>query len=217
MTRNGSSQKENSIENSLIQSIADPSIEISPEWLELGLEELANNEAVTKLPVAGTLLAFGKTALAVRNALFVKNILAFLKGVHTVKPKMRKDWLSKLKNDNFQKKVGEELLNIIDKLKDVEKNEIAGKIFAVYIEGRIDYPSVIKLCEKLDRLFKSDIHGLKTAMPNHIEDKERFLSIGLYVRSQVTGQLSGNPSFITNKELLPSNDCRLLVELIRSD
>lgn len=139
-----------------------------------------------------------------------------MKGVHTVKPKMRKDWLSKLKNDNFKKKVGEDILSIIDKLKDVNKNEIAGKIFAIYIEGRIDYATVIRLCEKLDRLFTSDVQSLKTGMPSHIDDKERFLSIGLYVRNRSTGQLSGNPSFISSNELIPSEDCHLLVELIRS-
>ncbi len=206
----------NVVEDSLVHTIADPNLDIAQEWLEIGLEELSNNEAVTKLPVVGTFIAFGKTALAIRDWLLVKNILAFLKGVHIVKPKIREDWLSKLKNDNFQKKVGEDVLNIIDKLKDVNKNEIAGKIFAVYILGRIDYPAVIRLSEKLDRLFTSDVHSLKTSMPNHIDDKERFLAIGLYVRNRSTGQLSGNPSFISSNELIPNEDCNLLVELIRS-
>jgi hypothetical protein len=203
------------IEDSLIKTIAEPNLEIAQDLLELGLEEFSRNDAVTKLPVVGSFVAFGKTALAVRDWLFVKNILAFLKGLDEVSPKERQEWVIKLKGDKFQKKVGEEILSIIDKLKDIKKNEIAGRIFAAYIQGVISYPKVIDLTEKLDRLFTSDLQNLKTGLPNQTEDKERFLSIGLYFRDRSTGQLSGNRAFISSNELSPNKDCQFLVNLIR--
>lgn len=206
----------NEIEYNLVKTVAEPSLEVGTELLELGLEELANNDAVTKLPVVGSIFAVGKTAIAVRDAIFVKNILEFLKGSSIIDPDKRAKWLEKLESEGFQIKVGEETLSVISRLNDRKKNEIAGKLFARYIADEIDFKRFLALCEKLDRLFSSDITGLKTGLPSHDDDKERFRAIGLYVVHYPGIARPEAIQFASNRELIPNDDCNLLIEVIRS-
>lgn len=205
------------IENSLLKTIGESSLDITPDILELGLEELTQNEVVAKLPVIGTLVSFGKGVVAIRDWFFVKNILAFLRGLHSVAPEKRKNWLDQLQNDNFQAKVGEELLSLIDKINDSKKNEIAGRIFAAYLEERITYDRFVQLAEKLDRLFSSDITLLRTSGPRNDDEKERYRSIGLYRMHYPGIKRPEAIAFSSRQELLPSDDGILLVEIIRQD
>lgn len=203
------------IENSLIETVAEPNLEITSDLLELGIEELAQNEVVTKLPVVGSIVAFGKTAVTVRDWIFVKNILAFLRGLNMIDAKKRQQWASKLADDRFRTRVGEEVLSIIDRLKDNSKNLLAGKLFAAYINGHIDYAGFLRICEKLDRLFTSDLHAFKTETEPSEDDRERYHAIGLFSIHYPGVKRPELIAFHSGKELVPNDDCNLLVKIIQ--
>lgn len=208
------------VEDSLLITISDSSLDAVSEYLELGIDELSKSEIVEKLPIVGSVISISKTAVAVRDWLFVKNILAFLKGLSKIDYNKRQKWIHKLDKENFRERVGAEVLGIIDRLKDNDKNTIAGKIFSIYIEEKISYDDFIRICEKLDMLFISDIRMLKNGLPNNEDEKERYRSIGLY---SVGRNGVPDPEFFskfiinTDKELVPNTDLKLLIELIREE
>ena len=205
------------IENNLIKTIAIPGLDIAPELLELGIDELADNEAVTKLPVVGSFVAFGKGVLAVRDWLFVRNILAFLRGLNNVSEDKRQDWLLKLEDASFKKRVGEDLLGILNKMNSSRKSEVTGRIFAAYLREEIDYDTFVRLSEKLERLYLSDLELLKTDGPRNDDEKERYRSIGLYMIHYPGVKRPEALMFSSNQELIPNDDGITLVSIIRQE
>lgn len=206
------------IENSLVKSVAEPGLEIAPDLLELGIDELAQNDAIDKIPVVGALVAFGKGAVAVRDWLFVRNILSFLQNASDVDQKKRDAWVSKIGVDKkYQQRVGDELFSIINKMNDLRKSAIAGRLFAFFLEERVSYTDFLRLSEKLERLYLEDLDTIAGTGPFDDNEKERYQALGLYkvhypgVREEKQHMIA----FSSSRELIPNNDYSILAEAIR--
>lgn len=204
------------MDKKLLQTIVEPSLDITEQLLELSVDQLANNDVITKLPVVGGFIALGKTAFAIKDALYVKNLLAFLSAASKVDASTRQQWLSRLESAGEAAKAGEVIFSVVDRLGSKLKNRIAGILFAEYISGSFTLREFEHRCEKLERLYVADILMLQSSLPQHDDDKERFFHYGLY-SSQYPPGVDGSKFILSSdKKLVPNKDLEIIIKAIKA-
>ncbi|MCH6202016.1 hypothetical protein MMU07_20740 [Aquiflexum sp. LQ15W] len=150
---------EQSIENTLETSDLS---EINIDLAEVTLDSFLNDGVLKDLPIVSSIMGFVKMGIKTQEWLFLKKILKFFTQLDSTTKKERLDFISKVeKNEEYNKKVGLALLLIIDKLEDLEKPEIIGKLFAASIKGEIDYKMFLRLSYLVQKLFIPDLNYLR--------------------------------------------------------
>lgn len=134
---------------SLLKTLeVDPLIDFSDNLLE----KYADFQLLDEIPIIKTFIAIAKTSSQISNFLFMNKIWKFLERTQDIPKDEISTFSEKLKNDNkFRRKVGDNIILYIDKLNDMQKPSIYGKLFNAYIRGRIDYPLFLRLSRILER------------------------------------------------------------------
>ena len=95
----------------------------------------------------------------------------------------KKKFLKKLDaNPKFRRKVGETLVLLLDRLDDMEKPELVGKLFKAYMLGRIEFPAFQRLAAAVERAYLPDLFELKGYYDGQSSDDaiaQRLASHGL--------------------------------------
>ena len=138
---------------------------ISSEKSEINLDSLdqiLNSELFKDIPIVGKIVGLFKTANNISNFLFLKKILAFLRGIEDISQEERAKLINEINNSKKHRiKVGEQLLYIIDKSSDHEVVEYIAFLFAAYIRGEIDYSSFLKGSSILNNISIDDFKAFE--------------------------------------------------------
>jgi hypothetical protein len=149
---------EQSIENTLETSDL---TEVNIDLAEITLDSFLNDGILKELPVVKTILAIGKFGLKIQELIFLKKVLKFLTQLDSTSTEERSVFISKVeKDEEYNKKVGLALLLILDKLEDLEKPEIIGKLFSASVKGIIDYQMFLRLSNLVQKLFIPDFNSV---------------------------------------------------------
>jgi len=130
----------------LIGSIASPLTGLSKEMLEIGIDEITDNEVVKKIPILSSIIAGYRTFIAIREYQFMKKIMQFLFEQKGLSERERKIWLLKM-DEKEQVKIGEVTLELLDKVNSMHKAKILGIIFCRLIAGKISSRDYIRVGE----------------------------------------------------------------------
>lgn len=179
---------EQSIENTLETSDL---TEININLAEVTLDSFLNDGVLKDLPIVGSIMGLVKMGIKTQEWLFLKKILKFFSQLDSTTKKERSDFISKVeKDEDYNKKVGLALLLILDKLEDLEKPEIIGKLFAASVKGEIDYQMFLRLSNIVQKLFIPDLRYIKLVNEGvdvgFEKEEELFLS-GLMVTRDTDG------------------------------
>jgi len=141
-----------SVEN---DSIIDLSIDIG----DLTLDMLTENEGIKSIPIVGLLVKSFNAVSTVRDFLFAKKILLFLKNTNDVSLDERIKFVKKI--DSREKaKIGEQILLLLDRHETIEKSKMLAQIFKSHIEGKISKIDFDRISYSIDRLFLPDLERL---------------------------------------------------------
>ena len=114
--------------------------DLSIDLAEVTLDAIVKNEAMKHIPVFKTLLGIIETTQNISNYLFLKKIVAFLSNIKKVSAKKRKAMITEIDNSGkYKVKVGETLLNVIDKCDSTEKAAYLGAWFTAFLKEKISY------------------------------------------------------------------------------
>lgn len=108
--------------------------------------------------------------------------------------------------------LGASLLLILDRLEDLRKPTVLGKLFLAYLRGRLSLDDFLRLTAAVDRLFWGDLQALKGAGPGRLPEASWVLSLATV---GLVNANSGNYGTGTRYELSQSG--RDLVELALTD
>jgi hypothetical protein len=152
--------------------------DLSPEILETTLDLLTDSEVLKEIPIFG--LGFKSYSLYqnITEAFFVKKLLKFLYELKEVSFQERQKFIDELESKNETKKAGEKLLVTLNRLNDIEKAEVIGKLFKKTILGEIEFEDFNRLSHIIDNSYINDIKLLKNNP--HLE----------YIEEQVKANLS---------------------------
>lgn len=143
-----------SLGTSLIATLrSDDVISIATHTAELSIDAALVEGLLRDVPVIGTLVSITKVGLNVRDTLFIRKLLKFLRELKDVPFQERQRMAEKLEGDpGYGRSAGEHLIEILEKLDAHRKPEMTARIFAAYVTGRIDARTLHRLNHAVDRL-----------------------------------------------------------------
>jgi hypothetical protein len=111
-------------------------VEVATEIGEVALDSFLQQGLLREVPILGWLVKFYGAQQSIRDRLFVKKIAAFYKGAGKASPEERAKFRKKIEtNKEYQKKVGESLLLLIERHERFEKSLLLGRLFASLMSG----------------------------------------------------------------------------------
>jgi hypothetical protein len=200
-------QEDQSLEESLVRSIAKPNLTELADLAEVGLDQLLQEGVLRDIPVLGTLVGLYRTMGIVRDRIFATKVIRFLVGLSNTPIKDREQFLEEHDEPAKRRELGETLVLVLDRLDDMQKPEALARLFAAYLQGRFDLVMFRRLATALDRVPLSSISDLNAfyrvelgGFPPKSEYLPQFAFAGLmdieFVRTGPTGGPGG--SYIRN-------------------
>jgi len=100
-----------------------------------------------------------RTVLSIQDRLFLNKLRYFLAEIGTVPPAQWEEMIGQISaSQEFEMKVGEKLLYIIDRCQDHSNSQKIGKIFRAFLEGTISYNDFLRLAFCIERLMPDDLN-----------------------------------------------------------
>lgn len=153
---------EESLGKSLIQTAWSAGVgDIAAEAAELPLDSLLEEGPFKDLPFVGIVLKVVGVATAVKERLFLKKVAKFLSALRDIPQEKREQFREKLAVEpEFQARVGENLILLIDRHEHLQKALILGLVFGAYIDERISYEQFQRLASSIDKAYIGDLEHL---------------------------------------------------------
>jgi hypothetical protein len=153
--------------------------------LDAGIDQLIDYEFLKDIPILGIAYKTFTLANKITEHFFIKKILLFLFQLKDIPKPVSKKFVEELQKGKESKKVGEKLLVVLNRLDDINKAGIVGKLYKAIIENYITKSDFFRLTSFVNRCFIDDLRLLKgTERPEtlSIEIKENLAQVGLFVR-----------------------------------
>ena len=185
------------IDKSLIRTIGENGAQdILSEMGELTLDSIIDNDSIGQIPIIGTLRSAYKITNSISDYLFIQKLLKFLKELNTLSITEKTEMKNRINNEEkYGKKVGENLLEIINKIDDNDKPKIISKIFKAYINKEIEFQHFLKFSQIVNKSYLPELLNLTEfyrgqSLTN--ENSSGLLSMGLIKISdkQYYGEIS---------------------------
>lgn len=180
-----------SLESGLIRSIAKNELkDIGTELGEVAIDSFLDEGILKEIPVIGIAAKVYSAGATISGKLFERKVLKFLYELNRISLQNRDDFVAKIQNDpKHEKKVGEHLIILLERLDDMEKPKIIAKIFAEYIEDKIDFEMFLRLSSAVDRTLVSDLNRLKEfkTMQNYSYSAISLENVGLVYLAVISG------------------------------
>ena len=173
--------EEKNLGASLIESVGASSLsEIAGEAAEIALDSTLKDGLLKDIPVFGWFFKAYSAYHSITDRMFLKKVALFLSGVSEASENEREKFRNDLNNDvEFRKKVGENLLLLINKHERLEKSYLLGKLMAKVIEEKCSNELFLRLAAALDRATVEDLEDLKKHWQS-IKNLPESVQQGLY-------------------------------------
>ena len=150
------------IETSLVTSIAKSDLkDIATDMAEISLDTLLDGGIIKDVPIIGSLAKLYSAGKSIQGQIFEKKIITFLLETEKAKKESKDKFYNNLNNNEvFRKKVGEQILVILEKLDDLEKPVVLGKLFKKFMEEKINFEMFHRLATVIANSFLPDIKKL---------------------------------------------------------
>ena len=147
------------ISSSLYETIISYELkDLSVDIAEVFTDEFLEEGIIKELPIIKTIHSIYKTGISIKDKLFIKKLLYFLKEFKNVDLKKRTELINKIDHsETYKTKVGEKLLLIIDRVDEYEKAEIIGKLFKAFLNEILDYDLFIRCSKIVENVVPDDL------------------------------------------------------------
>ena len=151
---------------SLIETLGSTDLSsVTEDLVEIALDSLLQDGILKDIPVVNTIIGISKSAVSIRDKLLTRKILYFLQGLNEITVEEREKFLKDMDaNPKHQRKVGENLIMLLDRLDDLNKPAMIAKLFRSYLRDEITYNEFLWLSSVIDRAYMNDLVGLLEQM-----------------------------------------------------
>ena len=149
----------NKIDVSLTDTIRNSDLQkVTTDLAELVLDSMLDDGVLKDIPIVGSILSLSKTALNIKDALFLKKIIHFLSELSEISIEKRQEMIDFVNKSNKQKiKVGEKLIFILDKCDDYIEAKYIGQFFCGFLENKITYEEFLKGARIIQDIYIGDL------------------------------------------------------------
>jgi len=145
----------------ILDSVSGNLADLSAEALEVGVDQFIDNELLKEIPIFGGAVKIYNLSQRISEGFFMKKIARFLFQLKDIPKEKRERFIHKLEDEKENRKVGEKLLIMLNKLDEVDKASIIGNLFKAFIEAKIDYNQFLRLSNLVDKSLLDDLFILK--------------------------------------------------------
>lgn len=159
-----------SLEVSLIDSIANAEMKgLVGDATELALDAVLDDGLLRDIPVVGTVSRIYRTAVSIRDRLFLKKVLSFLSEFSGVEESERQRFAEQLETDEGSRaRAGAALALLLDRLDDLDKPRIIGRLYRARLNNGLSFAKLRRFCMIVERAHLPDLIELV-----HLPDGER--------------------------------------------
>lgn len=159
--------------------------DITKDLTEVAIDQMLENGILKDLPIVGTLYNIYSLSQNVSNAFFTKKILKFLFELNDIPESERLEFIRKMESEKETQNVGEKILIILNKIDDVDKATILGKIFKITIEEEIEVTTFTRLSHMIDKVYLQDLKELKNNFIENLDSdtKHNLSQVGILNQS----------------------------------
>ena len=154
---------------------------------EVMIDAVLDDGILRDIPILSTVVGVGKCISNVSDMLFARKLISFLCGLQDTDAQERRSAIAKWETDSkYRIRVGEVLLNMINRCDDTQKAKWLSKLFYELVLKREDGDLFMRAEKVLSGLSVMDVLAF-LELPKQsyscltLEDGERFFHSGLYV------------------------------------
>ena len=134
---------------------------ISQDILEIPLDNFIDNEILNKIPIFSTIVNLYNLGSTISDKIFANKLIHFLKELEDINPNTIQKEIQYIDDSNeYKHKVGEKILEIINRIDSEEKPKIIGRLFKNFILKKINYVEFLKLSYIVENIFYFDLKKL---------------------------------------------------------
>jgi hypothetical protein len=144
----------------LIDEVASANLlDMTTDVTEVLLDSITDIGTVLEaFPVLGIGVKAVRAGFSIRDRTFLSKLGLFLLELKKVSTEERYQFVRKFDGDPaFKKRVGEQLILLLDRCDDFQKATVLGQLFRAYLVGRADYNLFRRLAGIIDRAYLPDI------------------------------------------------------------
>ncbi|OPG73648.1 hypothetical protein B1219_00820 [Pseudomonas ogarae] len=181
------------------------------EYVELGIDALLASDAAKSIPVVSTIAGIFSATLSIRDHVFGGKLLRFLSQLSEISEGKRNEMMRKLgENDKFAGRVGERIIEILERIESAKKPELAAKCFAAYASEDISFEELSRILFALERIPSFDIDKIGQFSRAKIEDAVNMDESLLL--AFVNAGLGMNNGGFDGGAILPTKLCQLFLK-----
>lgn len=121
------------------------------------LDAFLDDGVLREIPVIKTVLAVGRTGIAVRDVLLVKKLLRFLHEMENVNAE-RERFEAEMREDPAKaERIGTHLTVLLDRFEESDKAGLLGRAFQAYLKREIDLDAFLRMARVIDRCMLADL------------------------------------------------------------
>ena len=164
---------EEGIENNMIESIANSDLkDVAVDIAEISLDSIMQDGIAKDIPIIGSLFKLYSAGKTISGKIFERKIVAFLIETEKTDKESKEKFYKELKaDDGLKKRTGEVILVMLEKIDDIEKATLLGKLFKRKMEGKIDFELFHRLATVIANTFLPDLKLLTS-----YKDQNQFVS-----------------------------------------
>jgi len=176
-TENPGTQLDNVIKN-------DTLIDLSADYAELAIDGILNEGVLRDIPAVGSVIGLVKFGNSINQYIFTKKVYSFLFELKSIPRTNRKQMIDKINESRKkQSKVGQVILELLDKVESDQKPAMLGKLMKAVIEEKIDFKSYLRLAHIVKSMFIDDLKMFKSLSSkitsSEIEITDEMTNFGL--------------------------------------
>lgn len=155
---------------------------------EAVVDVVMNGDLITSIPIIGLAWKFSKASDDLRARLFTAKIYRFMTGLGEVPDAEKERMRAMLAEREELQKIGEIVLLTLEQVNDLDKANMMGSLFRLYIDGQITGENLSRLTNAINLAFWSD---LSEFIWGHCDSscQTRLVTAGLYSSSGVGVQV----------------------------
>ncbi|MEG0759842.1 hypothetical protein [Chryseobacterium sp.] len=144
-------------ENKLNQIIKSESFALFSELGEITLDSFTDNEILKEIPIIGTATKIFNIGNTINDRIFLNKLIKFLKQLEGFDNEVVLKEVQYIDDSKeYNQKVGEKLIEIINRIDSEEKPKIIGRLFKHFLRQKINYNQFLKLSYFIENIFLFD-------------------------------------------------------------
>lgn len=135
-------------------------IDLCSSLSESAIDSIMEEGILRDIPLLGSAVGVARASKAVRDALFIRKIQAFLESFDDVSNEDKERMRNRINEEEQRDRLGEKLVFVLERADELEKARLIAKCFILYCEQNLEVEELFRVWSALDKVLIDDLQYL---------------------------------------------------------